>query len=531
MRKTLYAFILLLAAGLPWACTGSGAVSPLSPSRAATPEVAPVTDNQVVYWSAFPMASPLTDTLNGVCLLSKKSGWACGNNGVVLRFDGDSWDKMDTGLAKNENLMALAFAGENEGWAVGSHGTILHYNNGAWSLDNSQTQELLYSLVVTPSKTVWVVGANGTILSYNGVSWGKITGVTAATAGTTLTEDLYDVGMSGQNNGWAVGNRGTILRFDGQKWQAFTASPSTERLNSVSVINDSQAWIVGAFGTILRFNGTTWNKMGSAFSGVDLYQVHMKSDDDGWAVGQDGTLLYYDGTRWIAHAKPDGKPGLNGIAFYKDLGFVVGQNGSILRYQPNGEMVGFSFLFKGFASKEGSKAPYQWKAVYSLFNQSAKASPLVSFSVQIPQGLEAYLPEVSPTPTGTIVPTPVPTFTSTPSAPLDLRTAAMTPTLPKIAETGKTTTTMTGGWKMKDDRLEWEIGNIAASENKSLSFLLREKKGEKKNLPVVIKAVLKSTDKVVSEAAPVTLLEAPKPAKTTAPDPTPHGPSTPAAGH
>jgi hypothetical protein len=65
---------------------------------------------------------------------------------------------------------------------------------------------------------------------------------------------------------------------------------------------------------------------------------------------------------------------------------------------------------------------------------------------------------------------------------------------------------------MKDNNLEWEIGNISSSEMKTITFLLQNKKGEKKDYPVLLKAVLKSTDKVMTQAAPVTLIASePKP--------------------
>ncbi len=59
---------------------------------------------------------------------------------------------------------------------------------------------------------------------------------------------------------------------------------------------------------------------------------------------------------------------------------------------------------------------------------------------------------------------------------------------------------------MKGDDLEWEIGNLATSELKTVTVLLQEKKGEKKEYPVLLKAFLVSIDKVLAEAAPVTLI-------------------------
>ena len=527
MKRIFILLVFLLITGFEAGCTGSGAVTPLSPTKASESDTSTTADSDVIYWTSFPVTFTLTDGLNGVFLLNKKLGWACGNNGVVLKYDGDTWDKVDTGLAKNENLMAVAFANETEGWIVGTHGAIIHYNNGSWSLDNSQTEETLYSIAITPSHTAWAVGSNGTILTYNGISWGSISAVSSAAGAATVTSDIYSVGMSSQNNGWAVGNLGLILRYDGQKWTTYAASPSTERLNSVSVINDVQAWIVGAYGTILRFNGTAWSKIVSAFSGFDLYQIFMKSDDDGWATGQDGTLIYYDGSRWISHQKPEGKPSLNSIAFYKDLGFIVGANGTILKFQPNGEMAKFSFLFKGNVAKQPSKANPYWNVTYTLMNQSPKASPLMTYELAIPKGFEAYQPKATLTPNGTVLPSssggPTPTVGTAASvsqtnvAPSGSATpgsgnVGSSPSSLGTPQSGgnsaKTATVVTGSWKMKGDDLEWEIGNLATSELKTVTVLLQEKKGEKKEYPVLLKAFLVSIDKVMAEAAPVTLLAA-----------------------
>lgn len=497
-------------------CTGSGAVNPLTPSKASEPDASTAADSDVIYWSSFPVTFTLTDSLNGVCLVSKKLGWACGNNGVVLKYDGDTWSKVNTGgLASNENLNAVAFADDTEGWFVGTHGVLLHYLNGNWSLDSSPTEQTLYSIAVPRGKMAWVTGSAGTLLTYNGISWGQIAALSAPAGGaaTTITQDIYGIGMSDPNNGWAVGSLGLILRYDGQKWETFPTSPTTERINSVSVINDVQAWAVGAFGTILRFNGTTWTKMGSAFSGFDLYQVCMKDDNDGWAVGQDGTLTYYDGSRWISHPKPEGKPSLNALAFYKDLGFAVGQNGTILKFQPNGEPAKYDFLFKGEVAKKPSKAGAFWTLDYTLMNRGSKTSPLLTYELALPKGFEPYVPKTTPTPVATLVMTPTPSPTAT------LAATPQGTVTPVAHASGRQAAPVSGTWAMKDGKLQWEIGTVASAEMKKLTILLQEKKGEKREYPALLKADLRFNDKVIAEAAPVTLTApaAPSPAKSPAP--------------
>ena len=36
------------------------------------------------------MTITVTDPLNGVYMMNKKLGWACGNNGTILKWDGDN---------------------------------------------------------------------------------------------------------------------------------------------------------------------------------------------------------------------------------------------------------------------------------------------------------------------------------------------------------------------------------------------------------------------------------------------------------
>jgi hypothetical protein len=299
-------------------------------------------------------------------------------------------------------------------------------------------------------------------------------------------------------------------------------------------LNSVQAWAVGAFGTILSYNGTAWTKVGNAFSGFDLYNVGMRGESDGWAVGQDGLITYYDGTRWISHPKPDGKPALNAISFYKDVGFIVGQSGTILKYQTNGEPTLSSFLFKGEIARKPTKDSNYWTVAYTILNQSPKTSAAVTFEMPIPKGLEPYQPKLSPTPTGTLTApvtlAPTPTYT-----PVPVTTSATPGKSSKAAP--KIVTAVAGTWKMNDHNLDWEVGTVASSEIMAVTVLLENKKNEKKDYPLVLKAVLKSNDKVVSEALPVTLLASEPKAPTTpaaltntAGEPVSTGSGTPAKG-
>jgi hypothetical protein len=295
-----------------------------------------------------------------------------------------------------------------------------------------------------------------------------------------------------------VGNQGLLLKYDGQKW-ASVLSPTTERLNSVSVLSDVQAWAVGAFGSIINFNGTTWTKAGSAFSGFDLYNVTMKDDSDGWLCGQDGTIAFYDGTRWISHVKPDAKPSLNAMAFYKDTGFMVGQNGTILKFQVGGAPVKYDFTFKSTVPMRPTKATPYWAVTYSILNQSPKTTVPIDFILPIPKGFEPYQPKVTPTPGGAVADAAVP-FTPTP-----VLSPVATFTTPTIKPTTAAVAPLTTGWTVKDGNLDWELGAIPSAAIKTIMVQLSLKKGEKREFPVVLTASLKTVDRTIADAAPVTM--------------------------
>ncbi len=448
----------------------------------------------------FRSKNPVSDAINAICLINKKAGWACGNNGLVLKYDGQTWTKVATGLGQNENFMSIGFYNESEGWIGGTHGIILHYKNGQWVQDASPSTEVLYSIAVTRSRTVWAAGSTGTMLIYNGISWAPVS-IAGASSSVTLNTDIYSIGLSDQNSGWGVGNQGLLLKYDGQKW-ASVLSPTTERLNSVSVLSDVQAWAVGAFGSIINFNGTTWTKAGSAFSGFDLYNVTMKDDSDGWLCGQDGTIAFYDGTRWISHVKPDAKPSLNAMAFYKDTGFMAGQNGTILKFQVGGAPTKYDFTFKSTVPVRPTKANPYWAVTYTILNQSPKTTVPIDFILPIPKGFEPYQPKVTPTPGGAVADAAV-VFTPTP---------IVSPVATSTAPTVKPTTAapaipLTTGWTVKDDNLDWELGTIASAGIKTITVQLSPKKGQKREFPVVLSASLKTVDRTVAEAAPVTMFE------------------------
>ena len=522
-------------------CTGSGAVNPLTPKKATQDSSSALSDvNETVYWSSFPANPPVTASLQGVCLISSNLGFACGTEGTVLQYDGTVWKKIDVGVGGLGDLYACSFLNDSEGWIVGGHGVILSYHDGKWAQDTSGTDETLYDVAVTKARRGWAVGTNGTLLSYNGSSWEKVT--------LSTTADLCGIGLNGTNGGWAVGDRGTLLKFDGSTWTVSSDSPISDKIQKIFTLSDVEAWGVGAYGNFIRYNGTAWSRIPGS-TAQDINDIWMNDSQDGWAVGQDGLLLHYDGSRWTQQSPVAGKPTMNAVAFAKkNLGFAVGQKGTILKYQPGGIRSSANIKFAATSSVVKDADPPVWKVVFSLANDGGKPLSLVSLQAMLPSG---YFPVTETAPmsgkgpkpsasagvsasssTGSPTPNPSPVETAMPQPPNGSSDASNGPPgggsgpggpgpngsgpggpgSGGPGSTGRTawTPASVDNWKWSKGVVSWTIGNLEPAGSKSVTLKIsREavlKKG--KAAPASVKLSCSTDGKECAEGGPF-VLEAP----------------------
>jgi len=130
---------------------------------------------------------------------------------------------------------------QSDGWAVGDGGTILRYQGGPqWVVIGSPTSNDLRSIYLLDSSHGWVVGSGGTILHYDGTVWSSASAFTSA--------NLNSVFQVNSQEAWAVGDSRTIIEWTGVAWYPYTPSPplvGNPDLHSVFFSN-GQGLIVGA---------------------------------------------------------------------------------------------------------------------------------------------------------------------------------------------------------------------------------------------------------------------------------------------
>jgi photosystem II stability/assembly factor-like uncharacterized protein len=226
------------------------------------------------------IANPTTEALYSVFMVNAHDGWAVGQGGVILHWNGISWNGMYSPTTNQLNQVYMV--NSNDGWAVGNGGTIIRWKDAQWTNWTSPTTTTINSLFMLNAYQGWAVGGWGWILHWNGLNWQQ--------EPTPTDTWLYSVYMIDANNGWAAGGRpGELLQWNGAAWASVTANvPSTSIYESISMVNANNGWVLGT-SEILHWNGIEWTII--PITEYLLSSIFMVDSNEGWAVGQSGTIM------------------------------------------------------------------------------------------------------------------------------------------------------------------------------------------------------------------------------------------------
>ena len=297
-------------------------------------------------WVATQVAPPGQD-LNTVYFLDNKRGWVGGDNGFLSRTEdgGRTWVRqlVQTTAAIND----IYFRDKDAGFLITGNAIFATHDNGMrWSevrrfqpreFDGAEVE--LYSVRFSSKKKGWVVGSVSkrehvidSILLYTdnaGETWQR------QRAPSRL--ELIHIDFANDKRGWIAGAEGTILAtVDGGQTWIKQESGTTATIFHMDFRSDKRGLAVGERGTILRTSdgGVTWAPV-VAKTRSTILNVQFVSDDNGWAVGRGGSILRTDdaGLTWIEQESGT-KQNLYGLYFVKKVGWAVGGDGMLLRYEP-----------------------------------------------------------------------------------------------------------------------------------------------------------------------------------------------------
>ena len=229
------------------------------------------------------ITSPTNSTLRGLSFISSTDGFACGDNGTILKFNGSSWTQVNS--TTPVNLKSISYISDKLAFAVGDGGTIIKYDGTNWSKVESGTNEDLNSISALTKTLAFAVGDQATILKYDGDKWSKID--------TTISKsiDLLDVEITDVNSAYTCGSCGSLFVWNGSDWTQITTDTS-DNITALSFHYPNTGWAVTSNGYILLIDYDSAQLL-IAPKIVVLNDVHSCGEYDAWAVGNMGVILRY----------------------------------------------------------------------------------------------------------------------------------------------------------------------------------------------------------------------------------------------
>lgn len=290
--------------------------------------------------------SGVTDNLLSVWGSGPLNVYAVGENGAIVKWDGQSWSKQPAPTPAT-TLRGVTFPRDGGGYViVGDGGTIL---GTAGKITSPSGATNLNAVAAYSASNVYIVGDNGTLLA--GKTDGSF-GVKATNgnygnppdsqAGVKLT--AIGVAASGDNYSYA-GNQGYNLRrrrdFFGVDVFDNGASGTTQNLSGI-YFGSSYIFAVGPQGTFVS-RGPKGNSFPNwtvqTAPAVGLQGVWGAADNKVYAVGDALTVLYWDGAVLSKVPLPNITANLtrklNAVWGTSATNvYAVGESGTILHYLP-----------------------------------------------------------------------------------------------------------------------------------------------------------------------------------------------------
>lgn len=281
-----------------------------------------------------PLLASTSNNLNGLVILSPNNGWAVGNAGTILHYDGSSWNQIPSGTTAD--LYGISFGppsapNPNAGFAVGGSAgsaTALAWSGVAWSTATSglsPSAGKLTSVFLVSSTEGWAVDDSGGIWHWSGpVGLGG-----GWSMSLSAIYGLKSIFMSSVSDGWAVGVNGIIYHYSSGGWTLSSTVGAT--LNSVFMLTSTEGWAVGNGGRIYHYLGGSWTgPVSPSSTSNDLRSVFMISQTEGWAVGAAGTILHYSNGFWTITPPSPTTQNLNSVYISGSVGWAVGDAGTLI---------------------------------------------------------------------------------------------------------------------------------------------------------------------------------------------------------
>ena len=301
-------------------------------------------DADVHPWEAIQV--PVDSTLSDIAFTQDpRHGWIVGSRNTLLESQdgGDTWQVRELALGDQPyTFTSVDFAG-NEGWVTGIPSVLLHTGDGGKSWENVPlSKELPGSpfliTAIGPSSAEMATDIGAIYRTEDGGRTWKalVQGAVGVVRNMVRSEDGRYVAVSSRGNfysTWAMGQ---------DQWIPHNRQNS-RRLQNMGFDKDGKLWVIARGGQVRFSNSRASDDFTEAISpefgtSWGLLDMAFRTADEVWVTGGGGNLLcsFDGGKTWYKDKAVEDVPS----NFYKvkfigsDTGFILGQQGTILRYRP-----------------------------------------------------------------------------------------------------------------------------------------------------------------------------------------------------
>lgn len=275
-------------------------------------------------------------------------GWLVGTKAALFETTdgGNTWQEKNLALGDEKvSFTSVSFAGE-EGWISGKPSILLHTKDGGETWERIPLSEKLpgspYNVEALGSNSAEMTTDLGAIYQTNdgGRTWQALVAEAVGVArNISRSEDGKYIAVSSKGNFYSTWEPGQ------SQWTPHNRN-SSRRLQNMGFGKDGRIWLLARGGQVqfsVEDDFETWeNPIAPEFStSWGLLDIGYRTPEEIWVAGGSGNLLcsFDGGTTWLKDREVEEVPtNLYKIIFLtSEKGFVLGQRGYLLKYNPQSE--------------------------------------------------------------------------------------------------------------------------------------------------------------------------------------------------
>ncbi|WP_036477045.1 photosynthesis system II assembly factor Ycf48 [Myxosarcina sp. GI1] len=277
-------------------------------------------------------------------------GWLVGTQAALFETNdgGNTWEQKALDLGEEKvSLTSVSFNGQ-EGWVVGRPSILLHTEDGGTNWSRIPLSAKLpgspYGIIALGDSTAEMVTNLGAIYktTNDGKNWKALVEGSVGVARTIQrSEDGKYVAVSARGNFYSTWEPGQ------SEWTPHQRT-SSRRLQNMGFSNSDRLWLLARGGQIQFSEPEDFDSWQEAIypefsTSWGLLDVAYRTSDEIWVSGGSANLLVSKdgGQTWKKDREVEKTPSnFNRIVFFNpQQGYVLGERGTLLKYEPQTEAV------------------------------------------------------------------------------------------------------------------------------------------------------------------------------------------------